>query len=158
MIDILELVLGWIHIVSVLVWIGGALFLDVVVLPSIKDVPGSVANMLSKTIHQRFTPMARLAAILVAVTGLFRAYYLDSFNTSILFNTQYGYILLAKIIIFTIMFGLGMSINYIGVKLAKSTDVEYVNTAQKRIKLLSESIVVLGITVIFLAVALSLSH
>ncbi len=158
MIDFLELALGWIHVVSVAIWIGGALFITIAVDPSVKEFPRDVAIELSRSIDKRFGPAARTAAVLIGLTGLLRAFYQGSLDTSVLAGTEYGYVLSVKMAIFVVMFGMGIIINYIGRKLSKNPSPEYIGEAQKRIKLLSTSIVVLGLIAIALAVRLSIIH
>lgn len=89
---------------------------------------------------------------------MLRAFYQGSLDTSVLAGTEYGYVLSVKMAIFVVMFGMGIIINYIGRKLSKNPSPEYIGEAQKRIKLLSTSIVVLGLIAIALAVRLSIIH
>lgn len=69
--------------------------------------------------------------------------------------TYFGSILLYKMILYVVMFGIGIVITSMGMKLSKDPTPEFAAKAQKRIKLLSEINIALGIFVIFLAVLLS---
>lgn len=73
-IAILGVVARAVHVVAVVAWIGGVYFVTTVVLPALKQRPEGDWLQEFEAIERRFAPQARIAVILVLVSGLYMLY------------------------------------------------------------------------------------
>ncbi len=93
----------WIHLVFTSVWVGGSIFLGIVLAPLLKktihDINKRIALMV--TVGRRFNFFAGPSLLILIITGMYNA---RSFLYApyLLFDSIYGYVLLAKIILVTI--------------------------------------------------------
>ncbi|BAA79875.1 conserved hypothetical protein [Aeropyrum pernix K1] len=157
MADFANIFLGWLHILGVVIWIGGSIVLDVILRPgSIKSMglTQEQAARLGQAISKRFSPMVWISVVVVAATGVLRGARMDVLGYDALTGTTYGLILSAKLILFLAMMVIGVMIGRTGLKLAKAGDPEESLKAQTKIRKLSEVNIAIGIVVILLAVAL----
>ena len=65
-----------IHVLSVLWWIGGLAFVTAVFLPSLRQRPQDEALAAFHAIENRFEPQARIAVILVGLSGIYMLFRL----------------------------------------------------------------------------------
>ena len=71
-------VANWLHILAILIWIGGMLYTLFVLRPSL-SVLGEEKGKLVITVMGRFFPLVWLAVVLLFITGGYRVqHYLDS--------------------------------------------------------------------------------
>ncbi len=66
-----------VHVLSVLWWVGGLAFVTTVVLPSLRKAQLGDRRTAFHTIENRFEPQARIAVLLVGVSGLYLLIRLD---------------------------------------------------------------------------------
>jgi uncharacterized membrane protein len=66
-----------IHVVAVVVWIGGVWLVTTVLLPAMKLKPPEEWIGEFDAIEQRFAPQVRIAAVLVLLSGLYMLYAYD---------------------------------------------------------------------------------
>jgi uncharacterized membrane protein len=66
-----------IHILAIVVWIGGVWLVTTVLLPGIKQKPSSDWLREFEAIERRFPPQARIAVLLVLLSGLYMLYEYD---------------------------------------------------------------------------------
>lgn len=66
-----------IHVLSVIWWIGGLAFATAVVLPVLRSDRAADARSLFDLIESRFAPQARIAVVLVGLSGLYMVFRLD---------------------------------------------------------------------------------
>jgi uncharacterized membrane protein len=152
--NLLLVLINWIHIVGVVVWGGGAIFLTFILTPNLTRLPPKDAGALSMEVSKQFTKIGWLSIIVIGLTGLLRMFFTNTLNINLLLNTSYGQILLIKTLIFLVMIVGVTQIISTGAKLSTVSGPEEVSPLQKRIALLSKSIISLGIIAILLAVAL----
>lgn len=69
-----------IHILAVVVWIGGVWFVTMVLLPGMKKKAPADWVREFDAIEHRFTPQARIAVLLVLLSGLYMLYQYDLWN------------------------------------------------------------------------------
>lgn len=154
------IIIGWVHLISVVIWIGGAFFFDLILQPAAAQLDPPQAGKLNQSTVQRFSPVAWGSIIIIIITGLIRAAGRGVLSLDVLFNTLYGNLLLGKIVLVVIMVIIGVIITMTGIRmmrLASSPEGpprEEILAAQARIKTLSEINLVLGFIAIFLAVGL----
>ena len=142
-----------IKIGKIIIWIGGAIFYDRVLAPSMSAISPDQVGKLMGAIGKRFTPLVWGLISIIGITGLIRSYLKGTMNISFLLDTSSGNILLLKAILVCTMLAFGLLITKAGLQLPKSPSPEYALKIQKRIKLLSERNIVVGIIVILFAVA-----
>lgn len=153
------IIIGWIHIMATVIWIGGIFFFDRILPPPMKELEPPQAGKLNQAVVKRFTPVAWLSIIVIIATGLIRAAGIGAFNLDTLFNTLYGNLLLGKMGLVVIMIINGLIITATSLrmsKLAAASPPSQEELAQLglRIKSLSGTNLILGTVTIFLAVAL----
>lgn len=96
----------FIHLVAVGVWLGGLLLLAAV-LWQLHSQPVKTDAKLLRQIVQRFSALAMLAVFMILSSGLFTSLiHLSSWAA--LWQTTYGWLLLAKIILFGLMLGIAL--------------------------------------------------
>ena len=66
-----------IHVAAVVVWIGGVSFVTTVLLPAMKQKPPKEWLREFDAIENRFAPQARIAVLLVLLSGLYMLYAYD---------------------------------------------------------------------------------
>src|SRR5512146_108219 len=66
-----------IHVLAVIWWIGGLAFVTTVVLPTLRAGKVSDPGSSFRIIEERFAPQARVAVLLVGLSGLFMLARLD---------------------------------------------------------------------------------
>lgn len=92
----------WVHIIGAAFWIGGMLFLPLVLLPGIKDHPDRKKILLVTGLKFRYYGYFVLAIMLV--TGLLSVHYRGiGFSWSFFFESKYGGLVSLKILLFITM-------------------------------------------------------
>jgi putative copper export protein len=92
----------WLHIVAAAFWIGGMLFLPLILLPGIKNNPERRNLLMSTGLKFRFYGYIVLA--IMFVTGFLNIYLRGiSFSLDFFIKTRYGQLVELKIILFVLM-------------------------------------------------------
>ena len=66
-----------VHILSIVIWIGGVSLVTTAVLPAVKRKPTEQWMREFDEVERRFAPQARIAALLVLLSGLYMLYVYD---------------------------------------------------------------------------------
>ena len=156
-----DVIVFWVHLTCASIWVGGSLFLGIVLAPMLGTIAESPADRLTimLRIGRRFNRIALPAFIILILTGIYnsRAFMLQP---DALIDSDYGIILLIKIII--VIATLMIYIIHI-----RSIDVEtekritrggsnfYVQAVRSRIILLGRVIVGLSLIILFLGALLN---
>ena len=156
MVEIYHLILGWSHILGVIVWLGGAIFIDFVLGPSTGKLDMKTAMEIHRVVMRRFTPIVWTSAIIIGVSGVLRAMYTGVLNEEVLSGSRYGLILQSKMVLYTIMFLVGIGIFLSGRSLGRTSSPEEMKKLVGRIKILSSSNIFFGLLTLLLAVMLRL--
>src|SRR4026208_1313448 len=92
----------WLHIIGVAFWIGGMLFLPLVLLPGIKNHPDRKKLLLATGLKFRFYGYIVLA--MMFITGILNIYFRDiDFSWKFFFESKYGSLVSLKILLFITM-------------------------------------------------------
>ncbi|HAO93058.1 MAG: hypothetical protein A2X93_00630 [Deltaproteobacteria bacterium GWC2_56_8] len=67
--DFVTAVFVWLHLSSVVVWVGGVFFIIFVATPSSRQTLGQDAGKLMGAVSKRFTPLANYSILVLAITG-----------------------------------------------------------------------------------------
>jgi putative copper export protein len=97
----------WLHVIGVSFWIGGMLFLPLVLLPGIKNHPDRANLLLTSGLKFRFYGYIFLTLLLV--TGLLNI-YLRGINISLQFfiESRYGNLVIVKFILFLLILAISL--------------------------------------------------
>ena len=106
----------YLHIIFAAFWIGGMLFLPLILMPNIKNNPERTHLLFHTGIKFRF--YGWIALIGLIITGIINMHFKDfSFNIEFLTNNQIGKLLGIKLLLFCIMIAIsGLHDFYIGTK------------------------------------------
>ncbi len=95
----------WVHLVFTSIWVGGSIFIGVVLAPLLKKTIPDLNKRISfmVIVGRRFNYLGGSALLILVITGIYNARTIFA-QPSLLFESSYGYILLAKIILVCILF------------------------------------------------------
>ena len=149
--DILSLA-TFVHLVAAITWLGGIIYINLVLLPVLNTLEPSTAGKLMGENAKRFSVIAWTSIGLLIVTGLMQ---LDA-DTFFDFSTDFGTFLTLKLITVSIMIIIGLYITLLlAPKIRKlaptegdAPTLEFLNL-QKRLPLLIRTNMILGILVLF---------
>lgn len=152
--------IGWIHIMAVVVVLGGSFFINTVLAGAAKELPPPEAGKLNQAIGKGFGPVAMIASVLILITGVVRAAAMGLLSPSVLLSTQYGNLLSAKIVLFGAIIVNMVLIASTGAMMAGlaaadgAPDEDAMNAGAKRIKTLGATNFILGAIVVAFSVAM----
>ena len=112
--------LTWIHLVAVVTFVGGLIYLEVVLRPAIHTLePASQRTEIGRKTQRRFRTVAWVSIITLIVTGA--AQMLNESGTARI-ETNWGVVLMVKLLVFAIMFGLLLIHDFIVAPHTQATD------------------------------------
>lgn len=95
--DILIIILVTVHIFFAALWIGGALFIEIIMNPKIRSIPQ--ASIISEAAGNRYTIIAWTSLSALTCTGLLMTYLNGGLSFIFLLTSIEGQLLLASIIL-----------------------------------------------------------
>ncbi|HXX05276.1 MAG TPA: CopD family protein [Candidatus Bathyarchaeia archaeon] len=102
--SISDALIMWAHLVAASIWVGGSIFIGIVLAPLLKTISDSIEGRLSIMIRvgRKFNKIAVPSLIILIVTGLYNSSgYLT--KPSLFLSTNYGLVLVVKIILVIIL-------------------------------------------------------
>jgi uncharacterized membrane protein len=149
----------WVHLLSAVFFVGGSFFMWLVVVPSsrlISEDESERTKVVGK-IAKRFGVISNMVLAVLVLTGIYNAtWYLPS--TGALFDTYYGNVLLAKVVLVVVLLVLIYLHNtYFGrkiVKLAAEKRFDELRALRKRSRVVSAANLALMLAILLLAVML----
>ncbi len=151
----------WIHLIGASIWVGGSIFLGIVLVPVLKSHTKTLEEMvaLMVKIGRRFNKITIPAFGALIATGIYNSRALLG-EPGTLIDTTYGIILLTKIILV-----IGTIVAYIIHIRLLDADMErkimsgqggnvYVQSVRTKIIILGEIIVILSVAILLLAALL----
>ena len=156
-----QAIVTWIHFLCASIWVGGSIFLGLVLAPLLKKMSFPIEERLNLMIKtgRRFNKIALPALVILIATGIYNSHLVLQ-NNEILFSTSYGAFLITKIILviaLIITFAIHVHIfnKNIEEKIAAKqiTDSE-LQKLQKTAMILGESTVVISVAILFFAALL----
>lgn len=156
-----QAIITWIHLVSAAIWVGGSLFLGVVLAPILKKMSMPLEERLQIMIKvgRRFNRIAVPSLIILMATGLYSSHQLLS-NPNILLATSYGTYLVIKIILviaLIITFAVHVRIIRKDVEekiMSKQMSEAQIQKLRKKIIILGEVTVIISVAILFFAALL----
>lgn len=151
----------WIHLVCAAIWVGGSIFLGVVLAPILKTMYDSHEQRMRLMIRvgRRFNKIAVPSLLILIATGIYSSRPVLE-NSELLLSSDYGAYLLVKIILVALL----VAAFLIHVRIIRR-DVEdrimagemseaQLQKLRRRIIVLGEVTVVISVAILFLAAAL----
>jgi copper resistance protein D len=153
---IVDALITWAHLISASIWVGGSLFIGVVLAPLLKTISESIEERLGIMIRvgRKFNKIAVPSLIILIVTGLYNSKYILS-NPETIFVTNYGIILTIKIILvlaLIIIFAIHVRI----IRFDVEKKIETKQLSQESIQKLRSKIISLGRIIVFISIAVLL--
>lgn len=156
-----NVILQWLHLLAVAVWLGGLLFLSMVLLPVVRHrFPPEVSAQVISAVARRFQPIGWIALIILLVTGLRRAAVVfggfpelfQAFST-----TAYGQLLQAKLLLVAVIIALQLTHDFLlGPRVRKLAEEQSPGLARARAATIGISVGVLLLTLVVLWLAVTL--
>ena len=156
-----QVIVTWAHLVSASIWVGGGIFLGIVLAPLLKRMSFSTEERLELMIKtgRRFNKIALPSLIILIVTGIYNSHLVLQ-SPEILFSSSYGVFLLTKItlvIALIVTFAVHIRV-FSGDMEKKITNREIEDNELKKLNrkgmILGETTVVLSVSILFFAALL----
>ena len=95
-----QAIVTWIHLISASIWVGGSIFLGVVLAPLLKKMSLSIEERLELMIKvgRRFNKIALPSLVILIGTGIYNSHLVLQ-SPEILFSSSYGVFLITKIVL-----------------------------------------------------------
>jgi putative copper export protein len=149
-----QAIITWIHLLCASIWVGGSIFLGLVLAPLLKKLSFSIEermNLMIKT-GRRFNKIALPALVILIVTGIYNSHLVLQ-SPEILFSTSYGAFLITKIILV-----IALIVTYVIHIKIFSKDVEEKITAKqitdRELQKLTKQGMILGETTVVISAAI----
>jgi putative copper export protein len=151
----------WVHLVAASIWVGGSIFLGIVLAPMLKSITGTLEERIALMIKigRRFNKIAMPSFVILIVTGIYNSRVFLQ-EPGLLFETNYGIILLFKIIlvIATLIIYI-IHIRILNTETEKTlsggyAETIYVQSIRSKIIYLGRITVILSVTILLLAAIL----
>jgi len=151
----------WVHLICASIWVGGSIFIGAVLVPVLKSYAKSVEELvtLMVKIGRRFNRITIPAFAILMATGVYNSRAFIS-NPGALFSTEYGTILLIKIIlVFATVITYIVHVRLLNANMERKImsgqgGNVYVQSIRTKIIILGEVIVVLSVAILLLAALL----
>jgi copper resistance protein D len=151
----------WVHLVAASIWVGGSIFLGIVLAPMLKSITGTLEERIALMIKigRRFNKIAMPSFVILIVTGIYNSRVFLQ-EPGLLFETNYGIILLFKIILVIatlIIYIIHIRILNTGTEKTLSggyAETIYVQSIRSKIIYLGRITVILSVAILLLAAIL----
>ncbi len=156
-----QVIITWIHLVSAAIWVGGSLFIGVVLAPTLKKMSISLEERIQIMINvgRKFNKIAVPSLILLIITGIYTSYPL-LLKPNLLSETSYGTFLIVKIILVLLLiatFAVHVRIIRKDVEdkiMSHQLSEKQIQTLRKKIIILGEVTVIISVAILFFAALL----
>ncbi len=154
-------IISWIHLISASIWVGGSIFIGIVLVPVLKTMTTSMEERLQIMIRvgRRFNKIAVPSLIILIITGVYSSHQLLS-KPELLLSSSYGNLLIIKIILviaLIIVYAVHIRIIRKDVEekiLSKEMPENQIQKLRKKIIILGEATVVISVAILFMAALL----
>ena len=153
---ILDALLMWAHLVSASIWVGGSIFIGIVLAPLLKTISESVEERVAIMIRvgRKFNKIAIPSLVILIVTGLYNSSSILS-KPEFLLSTNYGIILVIKIILVIVLLVMfAIHVRIIRTEIEKK--IESKEMLPEIVQKLRSKIISLGRIMVFVSVAILL--
>jgi len=153
---IVDALITWVHLISASIWVGGSLFIGVVLAPLLKTMSESVEERLRIMIRvgRKFNKIAVPSLGILIVTGLYNSQFILN-RPETIFSTNYGIILTIKIMLVTVLIVI-FAIHIRMIRFDVEKKIEAKEMSQESIQKLRSRIISLGRIIVFISIAILL--
>ncbi|HEX5457508.1 MAG TPA: CopD family protein [Candidatus Nitrosotalea sp.] len=154
--SLVDALIMWAHLVAASIWVGGSIFIGIVLAPLLKTISDSVEGRLSIMIRvgRKFNTIGIPSLIILIVTGIYNSVGLIA-KPSLILSTNYGIVLLIKVILVIAL----LIIFAIHVRLIRSEverKIETKNLSGDHLQKLRSKIIMLGRLTVILSLVILL--
>jgi len=153
---IVDALITWVHLISASIWVGGSLFIGVVLAPLLKTMAESVEErlMIMIRVGRKFNKIAVPSLGILIATGLYNSQYILN-KPETIFSTNYGIILTIKImLVIALIVTFAIHIRMIRFDVEKKIEAKAMS--QESIQKLRSKIISLGRIIVFISIAVLL--
>lgn len=102
--SLFDALIMWAHLVAASIWVGGSMFIGIVLAPLLKTISDSVEGRLAIMIRvgRKFNRIAIPSLLILIASGIYNSVNLFA-KPSLLLSTNYGLVLVVKIILVIIL-------------------------------------------------------
>lgn len=153
---IADALITWAHLISASIWVGGSIFIGIVLAPMLKTISPSVEERLKIMIRagRKFNKIAVPSLAILIATGLYNSYNILN-RPDMLFSTNYGIILTIKIVlVISLIAAFAAHTRIIRKEIEKK--IETKEMSEDSIQKLRSKIILLGKIIVFISVAILL--
>lgn len=154
--SISDALIMWAHLVAASIWVGGSIFIGIVLAPLLKTISDSIDERLSIMIRvgRKFNKIAVPSLIILIVSGLYNSSgYLT--KPSLFLSTNYGIVLVAKIaLVIILIITFIIHVRLIRTKVEKQIESKELSSGE--IQKLRSKIITLGRITVIVSVAILL--
>jgi len=156
-----QAIITWIHLVSASIWVGGSLFIGVVISPLLRTMSTSIEERLQFMIKvgRRFNKIAIPSLIILIGTGIYNSIAFLN-KPDLLFSSSYGNFLIVKIIlVVALILAYAVHVRIIRKDveekiISKQLSDNQIQKLRKKIIILGEVTIILSVAVLFMAALL----
>jgi len=151
---IFDALLMWAHLVSASIWVGGSIFIGIVLAPLLKTISESVEERVAIMIRvgRKFNKIAIPSLAILIATGLYNSSNILS-KPEFLLSTNYGIILVIKIIlVISLLVMFTIHVRIIRTEIEKK--IESKEMLPEIVQKLRSKIISLGRVMVFVSVAI----
>ncbi|HJU13778.1 MAG TPA: CopD family protein [Candidatus Nitrosotalea sp.] len=146
----------WAHLVAASIWVGGSIFIGIVLAPLLKTISDTVEGRLSIMIRvgRKFNKIAVPSLIILIVTGIYNSSNLLK-QPSLILSTAYGQILVVKVVLVVILLiTFAIHVRLIRTEIEKK--IESNQFSEEVVQKLRSKIITLGRITVIVSVAILL--
>ena len=154
--SLVDALIMWAHLVAASIWVGGSIFIGIVLAPLLKTISDSVEGRLSIMIRvgRKFNTIGVPSLIILIITGIYNSVGLIA-KPSLILSTNYGIVLLIKVILVVAL----LIVFAIHVRLIRSEverKIESKNLSGDHLQKLRSKIIMLGRLTVILSLVILL--
>jgi len=153
---IVDALIMWAHLVAASIWVGGSIFIGIVLAPLLKTISDSIDDRLSIMIRvgRKFNKIAVPSLMILIASGLYNSSgYLA--KPSLFLSTNYGLVLIAKIVLVIILI-ITFIIHVRLIRIKVENQIESKELSADAIQKLRSKIIILGRITVIVSVAILL--
>lgn len=156
-----QAIVTWIHLISASIWVGGSIFLGVVLSPMLRSMYVDLEQRLQLMIKvgRRFNKIAVPSLIILVVTGLYNSRFLLQEPQALVLTNYGNYLLIKIILVILLIITYILHVNLVRKDvedkiMSKNMSQQQLSRFRKKIIILGEVTVVLSIAILFFAALL----
>ena len=151
----------WAHLIAASIWVGGSIFIGIVLAPLLKTISDSIEGRLSIMIRvgRKFNKIGIPSLIVLIVTGIYNSAGFIV-NPSMILSTSYGVVLLIKIIlVILLIITFAVHVRLIRTEVerkieSKQLSGEFLQKLRSKIIMLGRLTVILSLAILLMAALL----